>query len=171
MVKLFIISIIESLGVENVWDNVLGKKASQTFGQECASAAIWMFVILILRTFLSLMGLISSVPNGLIFSFPFFIQVIIAEGIYVNISYQLFLAYHYDVHWYGQMIAKIIPFMRESAPLVPVRVVECILGRVSSSHFLVVFPAHFLGCIVGIVVFQYFCPLSFIEVIHTQHIR
>mmetsp|Transcript_2251 Transcript_2251/g.4199 ORF Transcript_2251/g.4199 Transcript_2251/m.4199 type:complete len:265 (+) Transcript_2251:15-809(+) len=137
MVKLFLISIIESLGVENVWDNVLGKKASQTFGQECASAAIWMFVILLLRTLLFLLGLTSSVPNGLIFSFPFFIQ----------------------------MVAKIIPFMKESAPLVPVRVVECILGRVSSSHFLVVFPAHFLGCIVGIVVFQFFCPQSFIEVI------
>jgi hypothetical protein len=63
-----------------------------------------------------------------------------------------------------QMVSKIIPFMSESAPLVPVRVVECILGRVSSSHFLVVFPAHFLGSIVGIVVFQYICPEFLIEV-------
>ena len=50
--------------------------------------------------------------------------------------------------------------MRRSVPLIPVRVVECILGRVSSSHFLVVFPAHFLGSIVGIVFFQVFCPVS-----------
>ena len=63
-----------------------------------------------------------------------------------------------------QMVSKIIPFISDSAPLVPVRVVECILGRVSSSHFLVVFPAHFLGSIVGIVVFQYICPEFLIEV-------
>lgn len=50
--------------------------------------------------------------------------------------------------------------MRDSAPLIPVRVTECILGRVASSHFLVVFPAHFLGCIVGVVFFQFLCPAS-----------
>ena len=75
MVKLLIISIIETLGVENVWDNILGKKVSQTFGQECASAAIWMFFILLLRSVIFLVGLAPHVPNGLIFSFPYFIQV------------------------------------------------------------------------------------------------
>ena len=73
--KLLLISIIETLGVENVWDNILGKKASLTFGQECASATIWMFVILVLRTVLLLLGLTPFVPNGLVFSFPFLIQV------------------------------------------------------------------------------------------------
>jgi hypothetical protein len=75
MVKLLIISIIETLGVENIWDNVLGKKVSQTFGQECASAAIWMFFILMLRSALLLLGLTPYVPNGIIFSFPYLIQV------------------------------------------------------------------------------------------------
>lgn len=63
-----------------------------------------------------------------------------------------------------QMVSNLIPFMRDSAPLLPVRVVECLLGRVSSSQFLVVFPAHFLGSIVGIVFFQFVCPAFMKEV-------
>ena len=68
-------SIIENLGVENVWDNVLGKKVSQLFGQECASAAIWMLTVLLLRSTLCMLGLVTYIPNGLIFSSPFLIQV------------------------------------------------------------------------------------------------
>lgn len=135
MVKLFLLSIIENLNMENIWDNILGKKVSQTFGQECASAAIWMFFVLFLRSILLVFGVMSYIPNGLLFSFPFFIQ----------------------------LLSRYIPFMRESIPLISVRVVECILGRVSSSHFLVVFPAHFLGCIVGTVCFQLFCPTALYE--------
>jgi hypothetical protein len=73
--KLMLISIIESLGVENVWDNILGKKASLTFGQECASAAVWMLVVLVLRSVLLLGGLEGALPRGVVFSFPLLIQV------------------------------------------------------------------------------------------------
>ena len=77
MVKVFIVSIIESLSLENIWENILGKRVSQIFGQECASAAIWMFFVLLLRTILILCGLSSFVPHGVLFSCPLFIQVCI----------------------------------------------------------------------------------------------
>lgn len=75
MVKLLMMSLMKALGVENLWDNILGKKVSQAFGQECASAAIWMCFILLVRSALSVVGWTSYVPNGLLFSFPYLIQV------------------------------------------------------------------------------------------------
>lgn len=60
--------------VENVW-NLLGKKMPILFGKECASAVIWMFSCLVLRFFLILCHLDTVIANGIVFAFPFFIQV------------------------------------------------------------------------------------------------
>ena len=60
--------------VETLWD-LLGKKLCLVFGKECGSACIWMVCSLLLRTILTALRLDSTIPSGIIFAFPYFIQV------------------------------------------------------------------------------------------------
>lgn len=60
--------------IEKLWD-LLGKKLFLVFGVECASAAIWMVFALVLRSIIILVRLDNFVPSGVIFAFPYFIQV------------------------------------------------------------------------------------------------
>ncbi len=57
-----------------IWD-LLGKKLVIAFGRECASASIWMFEILIIRSILSLLSISRFIPYGLIFALPSAIKV------------------------------------------------------------------------------------------------
>jgi hypothetical protein len=43
-------------------------------------------------------------------------------------------------------------------PLLPIRLAESILGRITPVKLTVVIPAHFLGCILGAVMFRTFFP-------------
>lgn len=73
--KYFILSVIENFGVESLWE-VLGRKPAQLFGRECASSAIWMMVSLFIRFILIACKVHEYVPLGIIFAFPYLIQVI-----------------------------------------------------------------------------------------------
>lgn len=60
--------------IEAVWD-LLGKKTCLVFGKECGSACIWMIFSLIVRAIIILIGLEQYIPCGVVFAFPYFIQV------------------------------------------------------------------------------------------------
>ena len=79
-----------------------------------------------------------------------------------------------------------MPFMKESIPLLPVRLAECMLGifiyslivsvsliictgRFAPVHLLVVFPAHILGGIVGVALLQIILPNSYSQVRNTSN--
>lgn len=117
--------------IEKLWE-LLGQKLSQLFGMECASAAILMFTSLSIRLTTHVLGLNNKVPLGFIFAFPYIIQ----------------------------LLTTALPFMESSNPLLVVRIAETLLGRISASKLTVVIPAHFLGCIVGTIVFHTFVPFA-----------
>ena len=65
----------KSFGVEELWE-FLGNRASQIFGEESASAAVWMFLCLVVRYITFILGLHRlGISNGIIFASPYFIQV------------------------------------------------------------------------------------------------
>lgn len=57
-----------------IW-NTLSKKSCLLFGQECVSVAIWVILTLLFRTCLYFTKSEDYLPRGLIYAFPFFIQV------------------------------------------------------------------------------------------------
>ena len=60
--------------IETLWD-LLGRKLCLIFGKECASACVWMVCALILRTIIIAIRLEDVIPSGIVFAFPYFIQV------------------------------------------------------------------------------------------------
>jgi hypothetical protein len=60
--------------IEKLWD-LLGNDLSLLFGKECAAAAMWMFWCLLFRLVLLIVRLERYVAFGIIFAFPFLIQV------------------------------------------------------------------------------------------------
>jgi hypothetical protein len=78
--------------IEVLWD-LLGKKLCLIFGKECASACIWMVCSLIVRTLLTAFRLEHFVPNGIVFAFPYFIQVRTLEA---DINYA-----HLSLYWFA----------------------------------------------------------------------
>ncbi len=54
----------------------LGKRGPLLFGEECGSAALWVFLALLQRCILILLRIEAYVPSGLIFAFPLILQVI-----------------------------------------------------------------------------------------------
>jgi hypothetical protein len=117
-----------------LWDK-LGSRSALVFGRECVVAATWMFICLCIRASLSLLKLKSLVPYGLIFAMP---AVINKVGEYFSLFKDIF-------------------------PLLPVRLAECIIGRISQARMSVVIPAHFIGCIFSSVLFKLVCPLAWLE--------
>lgn len=61
-------------GIELIWVQ-LGRKSSQIFGNDCACAAIWMFLILWIRLLVGLLKLNSYIPYGEMFASPLFLSV------------------------------------------------------------------------------------------------
>mmetsp|Transcript_16521 Transcript_16521/g.16628 ORF Transcript_16521/g.16628 Transcript_16521/m.16628 type:complete len:257 (+) Transcript_16521:62-832(+) len=116
--------------VEVLWD-LLGREISLIFGRDCASATIWMFCCLIFR-WVTLLTHFDYIPLGVIFALPYFIQ----------------------------QISRRVPIIADTNPLLPVRIAEIILGRLSPTSFAVVAPAHFLGCILGGVIFMSVLPFA-----------
>lgn len=57
-----------------IW-NVLGGSPAITFGEECASVAVWTMVALLMRTILYFSFMEPYVPYGLVYAFPMFIEV------------------------------------------------------------------------------------------------
>ena len=117
--------------IELLWD-LLAKKIVQVFGRECASASLWMFFTMCLRAFLVVSRVDAWVPYGVVFSLPYFIQ---------------------------QLAVYCPSVMSDVHPILPTRLAESILGRISPSKLTVIIPAHFLGCIFGAVLFKTVCPL------------
>ena len=117
--------------IETIWD-LLGKKVVQIFGKECASASLWMFCSMCIRATLIFFKLDNWIPYGIIFALPYFIQ----------------------------QLESYCPFVSDVHPILPTRLAESILGRISPSKLTVIIPAHFLGCIFGAVLFKTICPLA-----------
>jgi hypothetical protein len=99
------------------------------FGKECFCAALWMIVVLLVRYFSYWFYLDKFLPVGLIFASPILIAV----------------------------IKKRVPLFNMTA-LLPVRIAEGILGRVNLVKLGVSIPAHFAGCLLGIVAFRNCIP-------------
>mmetsp|Transcript_17271 Transcript_17271/g.16604 ORF Transcript_17271/g.16604 Transcript_17271/m.16604 type:complete len:246 (-) Transcript_17271:112-849(-) len=119
--------------VEKLWE-ILGKKHFLCFGKECISACIWMIFSLFFRTILIFLRLDSYIPAGFIFAFPYFIQ----------------------------MIGGYVPIMHEIFPILPNRLTDSILGRITPSNLLVIIPSHFMGCMFGTVLFKCVCPIALV---------
>ena len=64
-----------SKSVDTLFWSSLGKKGPLLFGEECASAALWMFLALLQRCVLLLLRIEPYVPTGIIFAFPLLLQV------------------------------------------------------------------------------------------------
>lgn len=126
-----------NFSIEGLWA-FLGNSIAQLFGRECASAAVWMIYCLLLRQITSLFYLQNFVPYGLIFALP------------------------YSMHLFG----KYCPIMRQSLPLLPLRVSEALLGRLTPLQLTIVIPAHFLGCIFAAALFHCVNPFSPLSALH-----
>lgn len=46
-----------------------------------------------------------------------------------------------------------------NSPLLPVRVTEAIMGRISMSRLAMVVPAHFIGCVLALAVVRSMMPI------------
>lgn len=57
-----------------VW-NALGSSSAILFGEECASVAVWTFVVLLIRAVLYMINAEDFVPFGLLFAFPLLVEV------------------------------------------------------------------------------------------------
>jgi len=126
--------------IVNILSSVLGKKLALLFGKECLRSATWMCISLFVRYLVVVFYLESYIPVGIIFSFPYIIQLVCVY-----------------VPWMGSKTLCNIP-------LLPIRLAESILGRVTPIKLTVVIPAHFLGCILGAVMFRTIFPYVNISV-------
>lgn len=103
------------------------------FGEECGSAVVLMTLVLLLRTVITMIGLGTTYFN--------FIEVIV-----------------YSPYCIQCLMSK-LPFMTKF-PLLPVRVAESIMARISSPELMMVIPAHVLGNIMGLTLFKIICPFA-----------
>lgn len=120
--------------IVNFLSSILGKKLALLFGKECLRSSTWMCISLFIRYLVSVFYLEKYIPIGMIFSFPYIIQI----------------------------VCVYVPWMESKTfcniPLLPIRLAESILGRITPIKLTVVIPAHFLGCILGAVMFRTFFP-------------
>ena len=66
----------------------------------------------------------------------------------------------YALPLFIQILGKYIPFIsNDSFPLLPIRLTESILGRITPARLAIIIPAHFLGCIVGVIMFKILIPI------------
>ena len=120
-------------------DSLLGVLGSQTallLGTESAAVTVWMLVVLSLRSVLASLGLLSLVPHGLVFALPLLMQ----------------------------LVDSVVPFLGDCLPLLSLRITETVLGRIPTSKLAVMIPAHFIGCVLGAVVFKTLVPIAPVEV-------
>ena len=111
--------------------DLLGKKYALKFGTECSKVTTWMIVVLFMRYLLYLLKIDHFVPIGFVFAFPYPMQI----------------------------LGKYLPWMNDGKfPLLPVRLAESIMGRISPMRLTVLIPAHFLGCILGTTIFSLLVP-------------
>eukprot|EP01038_Epipyxis_sp_PR26KG_P009923 gene9923-13347_t len=115
--------------VDIMW-GALGSDVSLLFGQECGGATIWMIFILIQRAVLILLHIDKYIPFGLNFAFPLFVQ----------------------------LLSHKFPVFKKSFPILPIRLAESIMGRISSAKLIVTIPAHLIGSIIGTVIFHSIFP-------------
>ena len=112
-----------SKSVDTLFWSSLGKKGPLLFGEECASAALWMFLALLQRCVLLLLRIEPYVPTGIIFAFPLLLQVF---------NFDLKVIYHRifnaSTSITFQFVGKHVPFLRENYPVLPVRIAEGIMG-------------------------------------------
>lgn len=127
--------------VSKVW-KYLGTNLSLLFGTECACAAVWMFISLLLRSITVILRINSVVPYGIIFAAPLFIQ----------------------------LVERIFPLFKHHSPLLLIRLAESILGRLHPFRLLVIIPAHFFGCLMGTILFRLICPIQSISLLATSPI-
>lgn len=123
--------------VEKLW-NFLGTANCQLFGRECARSSCWMFFSLFLRFVCITLRIDWLVPNGFIFAFPYLMQI----------------------------LGKYLPIFGDGFPILAFRLAESVLGRISPSKLSVIIAAHFLGCVLGAVIFKSVWPSYFSS--HTE---
>jgi hypothetical protein len=115
-----------------IW-GLLSNDSLIVFGEECGSAVVMMTLVLLLRSLITVMGLGTtyfSLVEVLVYS-PYCIQFLMTK----------------------------FPFMTKY-PLLPVRVAESAMGRISSSELMMIIPAHVLGNILALTLFRTLCPFA-----------
>jgi len=115
---------------------ILGSQTALLLGTESAAVTVWMLVVLSLRSVLASLGLLSLVPHGLVFALPLLMQ----------------------------LVDSVVPFLGDCLPLLSLRITETVLGRIQTSKLAVMIPAHFIGCVLGAVVFKTLVPIAPVEV-------
>ncbi len=93
---------IMSKSVDTLFWSSLGKKGPLLFGEECASAALWMFLALLQRCVLLLLRIEPYVPTGIIFAFPLLLQVMNSDSnnmIAIAAKKHDSLFFHHSVCW------------------------------------------------------------------------
>jgi hypothetical protein len=103
------------------------------FASESASACIWMIVITLLRSLVLMFGYDASY-------FPL-VEVVAA------------------CPFFAQSLMVAFPFMADY-PLLPVRIAESVMGRLSPSALIAAIPAQIIGNIMGLVIFKTLCPFA-----------
>lgn len=121
---------LDLFSIEKLWE-VLGWNLIQLFGKDCATSMIWMIIGLLLRYLANLLGF-SHLSYYYFFGCPVVLKV----------------------------LNKYFPIMEKNSPILPFRLVESILGRLTPVQILVIIPAHFLGCILGVAIFYCLFPLN-----------
>ena len=119
--------------IETLWD-LLGRKLCLIFGKECASACVWMVCALILRTIIIAIRLENVIPSGIVFAFPYFIQVKLSMiRIKSNVLFRWWIGglwYFQTLHINDQVLGSYLPLITEIFPILPNRLTDSILGMV-----------------------------------------
>mmetsp|Transcript_14638 Transcript_14638/g.24230 ORF Transcript_14638/g.24230 Transcript_14638/m.24230 type:complete len:284 (-) Transcript_14638:1106-1957(-) len=121
-----------SKSIDSIFWTSLGNDGSLLFGKECGSAALWMILALVQRSVVAFLRIESFVPYGFLYSFPLLIQ----------------------------HVGQVLPFLQDHFPILPVRIAEAVMNRITPSQIMLIIPAHFLGSIVGVVVFKTVFPFA-----------
>lgn len=120
-------------GVDRTLWQFFSSKLLSTYASESASACIWMIVITLLRSLVLMLGYDTSY-------FPL-VEVVAACPLF------------------AQSIMVAFPFMTDY-PLLPVRIAETVMGRLSPMALIAAIPAQIIGNVMGLVIFKTLCPFA-----------
>lgn len=180
----------------------MGKKSALLFGEECGSAAVWMIVVLCLKSIVYYTGVAAYIPHGFIFAFPLLIQVTFnCNFVVVVVVFEMIvmLNYYYyllcccrcrrccrcclrsvtrevfpilnipfsdpacqnnpsDARYAPPPLLLALALATSSCDGLNPLAADRVAGRLSPTKLLMVIPAHFLGCVVGVVIFSTLLP-------------
>lgn len=110
------------MGLEDTFWKVLSKRQCILFGRECLAAALWSFLAIFLRLVLYFCRCEAWSSYGIIWAFPYSIQVTLLPFLTGTYSYCLL-----------QIFRRQFKLFNECYPVLSVRVTEMILGEINNN--------------------------------------